>query len=703
MARSRSPRKSPRARASAPALLPRIGLHPLESREVPAVQIVAADPTGATAAAGQPVTFSVLYQTDNPDNKNTGGVEVRLHYDSSKVAVTNVANVFAGGVFSSPADAANRTLADGPNHDTDPATDKFLYGSWLDIIGAAFPGFSGTVTEPIKLYDVTLTPTAAFATGQTTVLRFSGVAATNHTFQAGSPFTLTAGVPNKVPDAVDDSASTAFQAAVEINVLANDTDPDGDALTVTATSAPGNGTAAIANGKVTYTPNAGFTGTDTFTYTISDGKGGTDTATVSVAVGSATANKNPVAANDSASTAFQTAVQVDVLANDSDPDGNALTITGTTNPGNGAVAIGGGKVTYTPNAGFTGTDTFTYTISDGKGGTATGTVTVAVGPQATAGLGKQTAAGAGSGSPQVHVINPDGTKAYTLAAFEETFAGGVRVAMADFNADGTPDVVVGTGPGRSTRVRVIDGKTKVELFAVDPFEASFVGGVYVAAGDLNGDGRPDLVITPDEGGGPRCRVFNGVGFGILTDFFGIEDPNFRGGARPAIGDVNGDGFGDLIVAAGFLGGPRVAGFSGKSLAGTPERVFGDFFAFEQTLRNGVFVACGDLDGDGKAEVIAGGGPGGGPRVTAFSGQALLGNVYDMRANFFGGNPDNRGGIRLAVKNLDNDNRADIVVGSGEGAPTRVTGYLGKDIQPAGTPPAVYDFDPFGNSGGVFVG
>src|SRR5205823_2190703 len=146
--------------------------------------------------------------------------------------------------------------------------------------------------------------------------------------------------------------------------------------------------------------------------------------------------------------------------------------------------------------------------------------------------------------------------------------------------DGIADVVAGTGPGRSTRVRVLDGVDRHELFDVEPFEAAFTGGVYVAAGDITGDGTPDLVITPDEGGGPRCRVFDGKNqFNQLTDFFGIDDPNFRGGARAAIADVNGDGTGDLIVAAGFGGGPRVAGFSGPSVRfdRTPVKIFGDFF------------------------------------------------------------------------------------------------------------------------------
>jgi hypothetical protein len=255
---------------------------------------------------------------------------------------------------------------------------------------------------------------------------------------------------------------------------------------------------------------------------------------------------------------------------------------------------------------------------------------------------------------------------------------------------------------------VLDGATGKELFAVDPFEASFTGGVYVAAGDLNGDGVPDIVVTPDEGGGPRVRVFDGKNFGVIVDFFGIADPNFRGGARAAVGDVNGDGTGDLVVAAGFGGGPRVAVFDGTTLAsGNPVRLFNDFFAFEQTLRNGVFIAAGDIEGNGHADIIAGGGPGGGPRVEAFSATDLLasgGATLTPMANFFAGDPNGRGGVRVAVKKLGGGNRSDLVVGSGEGDGSHVTAYLGKDLTPSGTPPVAFEFDAIaGFTGGVFVG
>ena len=285
------------------------------------------------------------------------------------------------------------------------------------------------------------------------------------------------------------------------------------------------------------------------------------------------------------------------------------------------------------------------------------------------------------------------------------YTGGARVSTADFDGDGVPDIVVGTGPGGATQVVVTNGVTLKEMFTIQPFEAAFTGGVYVTAGDVTGDGIPELIISPDEGGGPRVRVFNGDGFGLITDFFGIDDVNFRGGARAAVGDINGDKVGDLIVAAGFGGGPRVAGYDGRSLGtGSPVKVFADFFAFEQGLRNGIFVAAGDIDGDGKAELIAGGGPGGGPRITMFSGNALLVNAQIPVGDFFAGDPNSRGGVRVAVKDLDGDNRADIISGSGTAAGSKVTAYFGKNINGIGQIPEAFSFDAFpGFAGGVFVG
>jgi len=316
--------------------------------------------------------------------------------------------------------------------------------------------------------------------------------------------------------------------------------------------------------------------------------------------------------------------------------------------------------------------------------------------------------GAGAGfAANARFFNPNASERYARNVFPG-LSGGVRVTSADFNGDGIADLVAGTGPGSITRVVVFDGTTGNSIFSIQPFEDRFVGGVFVAAGDITGDGIPDLVISPDESGGPRVSIFSGAGFGRIADFFGIDDPDFRGGARAAVGDVNGDGVGDVVVSAGFGGGPRIAVFDGAELTlGRETRLMPDYFHFEETLRNGAYVAVGDINGDGYADLIGGGGPGGGPRVFALSGKDLLTlspTQSEVVANFFGGDVNNRGGIRVVARDLDGDLRADLVVGDGAGAGSRVTGYLGKDIQPTDTPAEAFAFDAYpGFTGGVFVG
>ncbi len=252
------------------------------------------------------------------------------------------------------------------------ANDSDVDGDTLGIIATTAPANGTLSINPDNTIDYT--PNA----------NFNGSDSFTYTISDGNGGIATAAVlvivnpVNDTPVATDDTVISDEDFVVTIDALANDTDADGDTLGIIATTAPANGTLSInPDNTINYTPNANFNGSDSFTYTISDGNGAADVATVNVVV--SPVNDIPVASDDTTSTQQGTAVTINVLANDSDPDGDPLSITGTGPAANGTVAINpDNTVTYTPNAGFVGNDTFTYDISDGNGGVDSASVTVSV-------------------------------------------------------------------------------------------------------------------------------------------------------------------------------------------------------------------------------------------------------------------------------------------------------------------------------------
>jgi len=199
----------------------------------------------------------------------------------------------------------------------------------------------------------------------------------------------------------------------------------------------------------------------------------------------------------------------------------------------------------------------------------------------------------------------------------------------------------------------------------------------------------DVIAGTGVGGAPRVRVFSGADGSIIADFFAYED-SARGGVTVASADMDGDGKWEIVTGSGFGDAPRVRVFS----FGTDGPVTTmDFFAYGETARGGVNVTAGDIDGDGKAEVVTGAGIGGAPHVRAFDHDG------NEQANLFAFEPTFTGGVRVGVTDADSDNIAELVVSPGPGGGPRV-----RVIKPKTTDILFDDFafDPT-FTGGVFVG
>ena len=201
---------------------------------------------------------------------------------------------------------------------------------------------------------------------------------------------------NGAPVAEADLVLIEGDGPVTFDVLANDRDPDGDQLRITGFTMPAKGQLVLeagvlpgSGGVFTYTPGPGFAGHDSFTYTIrdvrapGDGQVGTAEAQVTLLrpVVVPPPNVPPVAVGERVTTPVDTAITIDILANDTDPDGDALRVAGLTVPLSGSVVLEADQsVTYTPAPGFTGIDDFTYIVDDGRGGRDTGAVMIEVVP-----------------------------------------------------------------------------------------------------------------------------------------------------------------------------------------------------------------------------------------------------------------------------------------------------------------------------------
>jgi len=285
--------------------------------------------------------------------------------------------------------------------------------------------------------------------------------------------------------------------------------------------------------------------------------------------------------------------------------------------------------------------------------------------------------------------------------------GGAPVATGDVDGDGIADTVYGSAPGDLPRVTVVSGRTGATISSFLAYEPQFLGGLTVAVGNITGTSKADIVVGANSGGGPRVRVFvDGNPNWIASDFWGIEDMNFHGGVRVAVGDFNGDGEPDLACSAAAGGGPRIAVYNGHTIAaGNPQKFLGDFFAFAPTFYGGTYLAAGDLNGDGCDDLIVGAGEGGGPHVRIFNGKSLTrGNTTDYVGEVFAGDPTVTRGVRVAAKDLNGDGLDELITAPAPGTDGTVRVYQGGSFLASRTPaPSAQITRPEWITSGAFVG
>ena len=202
--------------------------------------------------------------------------------------------------------------------------------------------------------------------------------------------------------------------------------------------------------------------------------------------------------------------------------------------------------------------------------------------------------------PLVRLIDPT-TQAVEsqFLAFDQNFFGGVRVAVGDVTGDGRRDLVAAAGPSGGPVVKVFDGATGAVRSTFFAYAPSFTGGVNVAVPDLDGDGKAEVITGAGGGGGPQVNVFDGA-TGAEKGAFFAYDPSVRGGVRVAGGDLDGDGKAEVVVGPGFGGGPDVRAF--KLHGPSDARAVTGFFALDASFTGGLYVASGDLTGDGMVNV-----------------------------------------------------------------------------------------------------
>lgn len=228
-------------------------------------------------------------------------------------------------------------------------------------------------------------------------------------------------------------------------------------------------------------------------------------------------------------------------------------------------------------------------------------------------------------------------------AYKPDIESKVNILIDDLDGDGRQEKIYEKG-GKL----IISGGSRSTL-TIQPFGTAFKGRLSFATADFNNDGSKEIVVAPASGGGPQLKIYNAAGRLLNPGFF-VYDKNFRGGVKVSAGDVNNDGKAEIVVTPVSGMSPQIKILTDKG------QMVGSFLAYAQTYKGGVNTAIGDIDDDGRNELITGAAAGG-PHVRVFSASGQL------KSQFMAFDPSSRTGVRVMVSDVDGDGHQELLAGT----------------------------------------